>query len=158
MKKYSTEIKWGVIFAISTLVWMYFEKAMGWHDELIAQQLIYTNLFALVAIAIFVLALKEKRKKDFGGKMSWKQGFISGIIISIVVAILTPLTQYIGNTFIAPNLFPNIINYMVETGKMTEEGAKNYFNLKSYMVQGTFGALTMGVVTSAIVAFFLKKQ
>ncbi|MET7028661.1 DUF4199 domain-containing protein [Sediminicola luteus] len=158
MKKYSTEIKWGVIFAISTLVWMYFEKAMGWHDELIAQQLIYTNLFALVAIAIFVLALKEKRKKDFGGKMSWKQGFISGIIISIVVAILTPLTQYISNTWIAPNLFPNIINYMVETGKMTEEGAKNYFNLKSYMVQGTFGALTMGVVTSAIVAFFLKKQ
>ncbi len=158
MKKYSTEIKWGVIFAISTLVWMYFEKAMGWHDELIAQQLIYTNIFALVAIAIFVLALKEKRKKDFGGKMSWKQGFISGIIISIVVAILTPLTQFIGNTWIAPNLFPNIINYMVETGKMTEEGAKNYFNLKSYMVQGTFGALTMGVVTSAIVAFFLKKQ
>jgi len=158
MKKYSTEIKWGVIFAISTLVWMYFEKAMGWHDELIAQQLIYTNLFALVAIVIFVLALKEKKKKDFGGKMSWKQGFISGIIISIVVAILTPLTQYIGNTWIAPNLFPNIINYMVETGKMTEEGAKNYFNLKSYMVQGTFGALTMGVVTSAIVALFLKKQ
>lgn len=158
MKKYSTEIKWGVIFAISTLVWMYFEKGMGWHDELIAQQLIYTNLFALVAIVIFVLALKEKRKKDFGGKMSWKQGFISGIIISIVVALLTPLTQYIGNTWIAPNLFPNLINYMVETGKMTEEGAKNYFNLKSYMVQGSFGALTMGVVTSAIVALFLKKQ
>ncbi len=158
MKKYGTEIKWGVIFAISTLVWMYFEKAMGWHDELIAQQLIYTNLFALVAIVIFVLALKEKRKKDFGGKMSWKQGFISGIIISIVVALLTPLTQYIGNTWIAPNLFPNLINYMVETGKMTEEGAKNYFNLKSYMVQGSFGALTMGVVTSAIVALFLKKQ
>jgi Mn2+/Fe2+ NRAMP family transporter len=158
MKKYRTEIKWGVIFAISTLVWMYFEKAMGWHDELIAQQLIYTNLFALVAIVIYVQALKEKRNKDFIGKMSWKQGFISGIIISIVVAILTPLTQYIGSTWIAPNLFPNLIDYMVETGKMTEEGATNYFNLKSYMVQGTFGALTMGVVTSAIVAIFLKKQ
>ncbi|MFT7066516.1 MAG: Mn2+/Fe2+ NRAMP family transporter [Sediminicola sp.] len=158
MKKYRTEIKWGVIFAISTLVWMYFEKAMGWHDELIAQQLLYTNLFALVAIVIFVQALKEKRNKDFMGKMSWKQGFISGIIISIVVAILTPLTQYIGSTWIAPNLFPNLIDYMVETGKMTEEGATNYFNLKSYMVQGTFGALTMGVVTSAIVAIFLKKQ
>ncbi|MFT4832727.1 MAG: Mn2+/Fe2+ NRAMP family transporter [Psychroserpens sp.] len=158
MKKYRTEIKWGVIFAISTLVWMYFEKAMGWHDELIAQQLIYTNLFALVAIVIYVQALKEKRNKDFIGKMSWKQGFISGIIISIVVAILTPFTQYIGSTWIAPNLFPNLIDYMVETGKMTEEGATNYFNLKSYMVQGTFGALTMGVVTSAIVAIFLKKQ
>ncbi|MEB8346174.1 DUF4199 domain-containing protein [Flavobacteriaceae bacterium KMM 6898] len=158
MKKYRTEIKWGVIFAISTLVWMYFEKAMGWHDELIAQQLIYTNLFAFVAIVIYVLALKEKRNKDFMGKMSWKQGFISGIIISVVVAILTPLTQYIAGTWITPNLFPNLINYMVETSRMTEEGANNYFNLKSYMVQGTFFALTMGVVTSAIVAFFLKKQ
>tara|TARA_R110002051_G_scaffold161397_1_gene233001 strand:+ start:1135 stop:1611 length:477 start_codon:yes stop_codon:yes gene_type:complete len=158
MKKYSTEIKWGVVFAISTLVWMYFEKAMGWHDELIAQQLIYTNLFAFVAIFIYVLALKEKRNKDFHGRMSWKQGFISGIVISIVVAILTPLTQYIGSTWIAPNLFANLINYKVETGQMTQEVATNYFNLKSYIIQGTFGALTMGVVTSAIVALFLKKQ
>ncbi|MET6989424.1 DUF4199 domain-containing protein [Sediminicola arcticus] len=158
MKKYSLEIKWGIIFAISSLVWVYFEKVMGWHDELIAQQLIYTNLFAIVAIAIFVLALKEKRKKDLGGKMSWKQGFIGGIIISIVVAILTPLTQYIGSMWIAPDFFPNIISYMVETGKMTQAGAENYFNLKSYMIQGTFGALTMGVVTSAVVALFLKKQ
>ncbi len=158
MKKYSTEIKWGIIFAIATMAWMYFEKAMGWHDKLIAQQLIYTNLFAIVAIAIYVLALKEKRNKDFNGRMSWKQGFISGIIISIVVAILTPLTQYIGSTWIAPNLFANLINYKVETEQMTQEVATNYFNLKSYIIQGTFGALTMGVVTSAIVALFLKKQ
>ncbi|MEJ1221379.1 DUF4199 domain-containing protein [Sediminicola sp. 1XM1-17] len=158
MRKYGTEIKWGIIFSMATLIWLYFEKTMGWHDELIAQQLIYTNLFAIVAIVIYVLALKEKRKKDFGGRMSWKQGFISGIIISIVVAVLTPLTQYIGSLWIAPNLFTNLINYKVETGQMTQEVARNYFNLKSYMVQGTFGALTMGVVTSAIVALFLKKQ
>ncbi len=29
MKKYTTELKWGIIFSLATLLWMYFEKAMG---------------------------------------------------------------------------------------------------------------------------------
>ena len=158
MNKFSTEIKWGVIFALSTLAWAGFEKAMGWHDTHIGKHAIYTNFFALIAILIFVLALRDKRKKDYGGKMTWKQGFVSGIIISIVVAILSPLSQYIISTYIAPEYFPNIIKYVVGSGKMSQEAASSYFSLKSYMLQSAFGALTMGVVTSAIVAFFLKKQ
>tara|TARA_R110002020_G_scaffold114593_2_gene263441 strand:- start:56234 stop:56710 length:477 start_codon:yes stop_codon:yes gene_type:complete len=158
MKKFGTEIKWGIIFAVSTLIWSYLEKALGWHGDLISKHALYTNLFALVAIAIYVLALKEKRDKDLGGKMAWKQGFTSGIVISAVVALLSPLVQYIAGTYISPQYFPNIIRYVVETGKMDQKAAESYFNLQSYMLQGAFGALTMGVATSAIVALFLKKR
>ncbi len=158
MKKYGTEIRWGVIFSISIMVWMVFEKAMGWHSNHIDKHPIYTNLFAIVAILIFVMALKDKRDNIYGGKMTWKQGFVSGILISIVVAILSPLTQYITSTYISPEYFPNVIKFAVDSGKMTQEAAEGYFNLKSYMLQSAFGALTMGVVTSALVALFLKKQ
>ncbi len=51
-----------------------------------------TNFFAIIAIAVYVFALLDKRKRDFGGRMTWIQGFVSGVIISIIVALLSPLT------------------------------------------------------------------
>ena len=158
MNKYEIEIKWAVIFSLATLVWMFLEKTWGWHDELIGKHALYTNLFAIVAITVYVLALLDKREKSYNGKMSWKQGFISGIILSIVIAVLSPITQYITQTTISPQYFPNAIEYIVDSGKMSQETAESYFNLKSYVIQGIFGALSMGIVTAAIVAFFVKKQ
>lgn len=158
MNKYQTEIKWAVIFSLATLGWMFLEKTLGWHDEYIGKHAIYTNLFALVAITIYVLALLDKRKTVYNGKMNWKQGFISGIILSVVIAIFSPITQYITANTITPEYFPNAIKHIVESGKMSQETAESYFNLKSYVLQGVFGALSMGIVTAAIVALFVKKQ
>lgn len=158
MKKFKIEIKWGIIFSILTLLWMYLEKSVGWHSTHISKHAIYTNFFALIAIIIYVLALLDKRNHFFDGKMNWKQGFISGIALSAIIALISPLTQYITSTIISPEYFPNVIKYVVGKGKMTQEAAETYFNLKSYMVQSAFGALTMGIVTAAIVAFFVKKQ
>lgn len=158
MKKFSIEIKWGIIFTIISLLWMFLEKGLGWHDENIAQHAIYTNLFAIVAIALYVLALLDKRKNFYNGKMTWSQGFISGIIISIVVAVLSPLAQYITHEFITPDYFDNVIEYSVQSGGMTRTAAEEYFNLTSYIIQSFFFALVVGVVTSAIVAFFVKRK
>ena len=158
MKKFSTEIKWGVIFTISALLWMVLEKALGWHDVHIDKHAIYTNFFALIAIAIFVFAIREKRNKDLGGKMTWFQGVASGMIISVVVAILSPLSQYITHEFITPDYFKNAITYAVEQKGMSQENAETYFSFKSYVLQASFGALGMGVVTSAIVALFMRKK
>jgi len=158
MKKFSIEIKWGIIFTLISLIWMYLEKGLGWHDENIAQHAIYTNLFAIVAIALYVLALLDKRKNFYDGRMTWSQGFISGIVISIVVAILSPLAQYLTFEFITPDYFDNVIEYSVEKGAMSRAAAEEYFNLSSYIIQSFFFALVVGVVTSAIVAYFVKRD
>lgn len=158
MKKFSIEIKWGILFTIISLIWMYLEKGLGWHDENISQHAIYTNLFAFVAIALYVIALLDKRKNFYQGKMTWSQGFISGIVISIVVAGLSPLAQYITYEFITPDFFPNAIDYSVENGAMTRTAAEEYFNPTSYIIQSFFFALVVGVVTSAIVAYFVKRD
>ncbi len=158
MKKYATEVKWGVIFTASALLWMVVEKTLGWHDAHIDKHAIYTNFFAVIAIALFVFALIEKRNKDLGGKMTWVQGFVSGIIISVVVAILAPLSQYITHEFITPDYFQNAITNAVKNAGMTQENAETFFNFKSYVIQAAFGALGMGIVTSAIVALFVRKK
>ncbi|WP_081209722.1 DUF4199 domain-containing protein [Salegentibacter sediminis] len=158
MKNYAIEIKWGIIFFVVSLLWMFFEKAMGWHDALISQHAMYTNFFGLLAIAIYLFAIYDKRKNYFQGKMTWKQGFVSGIILSIVVAILSPLGQYITHEFITPDYFENAIAYSTENSRMEQEDAEAYFNLQSYIIQSVSGALMMGVVTSAIVALILKRK
>jgi len=158
MKRFAIEIKWGVIFSVVSLLWMYLEKSLGWHDELISKHAIYTNLFGIIAIVIYVLALLDKRKNFFEGKMNWSQGFISGIVISIVVAMLSPLAQYITHTFITPEYFPNIIDHTVENNIMSRVAAEDYFNLISYTLQSFFFALVVGVVTSALVALFVRKK
>lgn len=158
MKNFRIEFRWALIFSMAQLAWMYFEKAIGLHDEHIGQHAIYTNLFAIIAIIIYVLALSNKKNDFFYGAMNWKQGFISGIVLSVFIALISPLVQYIINTYITPEYFQNVIDFAVENGKMTRENAEGYFNLNSYMLQGAFGALAMGVVTSAIVAFFVKSK
>ncbi|WP_264559086.1 DUF4199 domain-containing protein [Flavobacterium sp. N2270] len=158
MNKIAIEIKWGIIFTITGLAWMYLEKMLGWHDELISKHPIYTMLFSVVAIAIFVFALKDKKKNYFQNQMDWKQGFLSGCIVSIVVTLLSPMSQYITSEIISPNYFQNAINFAVENNRMTLENAQAFFNLKSYIFQAAFGGLSMGIVTSAIVAFFIKSK
>ncbi len=157
MKKYSIEIKWGIIFFIIGLLWMVLEKSLGWHDELIEKHSAYTNIFAAIAILIYVVALLDKRANFYDGKMTYMEGFKAGIVISVVVAILTPLSQWITNTYITPDYFDNAINYAVEIEGKDRTTAESTFNLQTYVWMSFIFALVVGVVTSAIVAAFTRK-
>ena len=158
MNKITIEIKWGVIFTLLALLWMVFEKAMGWHDLYIDKHAIYTNFFGIIAVLVYFLAIREKKRNFYNGEMTWRQGFVAGLILTIVVTLLAPLSQFITSTYITPDYFNNVIAYSVETKVMNQEQAEAYFNLKSYIIQATFGALVMGVVTAAAIAWILKTK
>lgn len=158
MKKFAVEIKWGILFSIACLVWMIIENSVGLHDKFIAKQPLYTNLFAFVAMAIFALALRDKKAIVFKGNMTWKQGFMTGVVLSIVISIISPLVQYISYTYISPVFFANMITYSVTHNVQTQTQAEAYFNLNSFMTKGLYDSLSMGVLTSAIVAYFLKTK
>jgi hypothetical protein len=152
------ELKWATIFVGMSLLWMILEKLLGLHDKYIDKHAIFTNFIAIPAILIYVLALLDKRKNDYNGRMTYKQGVICGLIITAMVTVVSPITQYITTNIITPEYFPNVIKYSVNSGKLTQQDAENYFNLKSYIIQGLIGAPIMGIITTLIVAFFTKKK
>lgn len=156
MNAYRLEIKWALIFTAVTIIWMMFERSMGWHDVNIAVHAGYTNFFAIAAIAVYVFALREKRA-GLGGLMSWKEGFTFGVQMTIAVAILSPVAQLIIHTLISPEFLPNMVEYAVTNEVMEREQAEAYFSLIGYLMQGFIGAIAMGVITSAVVAFVLKR-
>lgn len=157
MEKVALEIRWALVFGAMSLVWMMLEKMVGLHDVHIAKHVLYTNLVALPAIAVYFFALKDKSKQAYGGKMDFRQGFYTGLWITLFVTILSPLTQAISFWVITPNFFQNMIQYVVESKSMTQEQAEQYFSLQKYLIDGVWGAPVMGILTSAIVAFVLEK-
>lgn len=158
MKKIFIEIKWALLFVVMSLLWMLGEKLTGLYSTHMDKHAMYSNFIAIPAIILYVLALLDKKKNFYNGHMTYLQGFICGLVITIFVTVLSPLTQYITTAFIAPEYFPNVINYSVKNAKMTQEEAEAYFNLKSYILQGLVGAPVMGLATSAIVALFTKSK
>ncbi len=159
MKNLTTEIKWAVIFTVMSLVWMVLEKLTGLHGTYIDYHLYLTNLFAIPAIWVMVLALKDKKKNGYSGEITYIQGLISGIIISVLIALISPLGQWVISYVISPEYFPNVIKRSVELGyfKTTAEAEAN-FNYANYAKQGAIASLVMGIITSAIAMIFIRTK
>lgn len=157
MKNYSIEIKWALRFTLLTLAWAIGEKAIGLHDQYIEYYGMCSLLFAIPAVLFFALAINEKKKYFFDNGMTWRQGFVCGLVMSFIIALLNPMVQYVIYKMISPNFFDTIIAYKVKH-KMTLENARIFFNLKTYMVESTFMALSKGLITGAVVSLFLRNK
>lgn len=159
MKNVKIELKWALIFTVVALLWMVLEKLTGLHDKHIDYHLYLTNLFAIPAIIVMVMALKDKKKNFYDGEMNYKQGLISGIVLSVFIALLSPGSQWITTYVITPEYFPNVIKRSVELGYyQTASEAEANFNYQNYAIQGAIGALVMGIVTTSIAMIFIKTK
>ena len=157
MKKFAIEIKWGIRYAFLWILWLFIEKSSGYYEAKISDHALYSMLFGFIMLFVYYVAIKEKKKVFFKDEMNWKQGCVTGIFLTIVMAVLTPVCQIIFHKSIAPEFFPNMIEYSVSKGN-SREMAENYFNLTSYILQSIFATLSMGVVISAIMALFLQTK
>ena len=158
MKNYSIEIRWAFIFTVASMLWAGIEKLFGMHDSNIGTQPVFSFLFAIPAIAVYVLALIEKKQKVYHGNMSWKEGTVSGIVLSLFVAVLSPVAQWTVYGLISPDFFDKAIKFYTDKHYMTEVRALEMFNMLAYMKKGITEALSMGVITSALVALAVKTK
>ncbi len=159
MKKYAIEIKWSMIFIGISLAWLLIERLVGLHDKYIHLHQYLTLLFMIPAIWMYVLALKDKKNYCYNGQMTFVQGFLTGIIITLIITAISPLTQYVVSEYVTPDFFENATAYSLKTGDhKTEAEAKAYFNYENYALQATIAAFIWGLITSLVVAFFVKTK
>ena len=157
MKNYKVEMKWALTFAAMTLLWAVIEKTAGFHDELMSQQSVFGAFILIPAVIIYLLALKDKRSKFYDGLMSYKQGLLSGLILSIMIGIISMLTSIIILTIISPDYFSNAIRYSVSNSIMTQSQAESQYNISGYIITGAIAAVITGIVITAILMLFLKR-
>ncbi|MEZ4690567.1 MAG: DUF4199 domain-containing protein [Ignavibacteria bacterium] len=46
--------------------------------------------------------------------MTYKEGFVTGFYITIIIAVLSPISQFIATEIISPDYFNNVIRYSVK--------------------------------------------
>lgn len=158
IKQWYIEIKWALILTLTSFLWLCLESIFGLHDQHIDKHAIYTNLILIPTIVIFVFALRNKKLVFYKGRITYLKAFISGVIISIMVAFFGILSQYVALTVVSPDYFINATEYVIEERNMTQEAAAAYFNLRNYLVQGAFGSLIIGVLITAIVSLFVRTK
>lgn len=151
------EIKWGLIFSLVSLIWVVGEYLVGLHDRYIAQHPILTNLFFFPAVLMMYLAIREKRRA-LGGKIGFIEALLSGIGVSVIVAILSPAVQYIFSRWVNPGFFDQMTAYAVASGKLPLELARKHFNLQQYMLMSSMGAIGAGGMTSLVLAFLMRTR
>lgn len=158
MKKFSIEFKWAALATLVALIWMFLEKYLGYHDEKIRFQIGFSLLFNFPLIAIYYLAIKEKKKDFYNGITTWRQLFFTGIVLCIMISLFYPIIQYITFIQVSPNFINDLINEVVARGGMSLEDAQANISFDVYLRQGVSGNLSTGVVTSAILAYFLQTK
>src|SRR5690625_3930153 len=109
MYKFRIEIKWALILMIVSLAWKGMENRVGLHGPRIDQQMKYSLIYGAVACIIYTMALRDKKHNLYNGLMNWQQGFISGVIRSVRIALFGPVSQMIVRRIIAPCCLPKAI-------------------------------------------------
>ncbi|RZJ30645.1 MAG: DUF4199 domain-containing protein [Flavobacterium sp.] len=156
MKKFTIEFTWAIIYTLASLLWTVLEKALGFHDKYIGSEMIFVWVFGLVAIPIYFFALRDKKKNFYNGQATWTQLFLSGLVMSVFVALMSPLAQYISWNLISPDFIANSIDHYVRIKKMSPENAAMLFSYRGLILQGISNGISVGVLISALIALFIK--
>ncbi len=152
-----TEWKWALIFILVQTLWFLLGKLMGFHGEELDNYTLWNNLFALPAIAMVWMGLREKKHRDYGGIMSYGQGLSSGFYLSLFVGLFSLLATWIFFSLVSPGLLDNLKNQMWEqtpSGNVPEL----MFSIVWFALISFFNSLIMGLITSAVLMLFLRSR
>lgn len=156
-KTFKIEIKWAIIYSIIYIIWSLFERQMGWHTDKVLFHPVYNLLFLPLSIFILILALVDKKRNFYKNDISWKQAFISGIVVTVLITSIYPVVLYIVHNYISPEYFEKAIEATVPK-KFTIEEAKAYYNINKFISNSVFDKLSFGIVITACISYFIKTK
>lgn len=150
MSKYKIEIKWALLYVAMVWVWTLGERLIGLHDTYVGLQSNIALLLMIPTFALYFFENYDKKKTYYGGKMSYVQGFTTGLRFTVGMIILTPLIQWVSTSVISPHFFQNMIDYDVRINETPVDVARSKFNYSYYVIGNVlFDKVVVGTVFSA---------
>jgi hypothetical protein len=158
MKNIKLEIKWAFIFFAVMIIWVLLEKLIGLHDKHISAHPMVTGLVAIPSIFIYIFAFREIKLQKFDGAMTFAQGFKEGMLITFLITMIAPISQYIQWDLISPEYLPNAKKFAVDNDFMSLENAQESYTLKSFIFKSLVGTPIMGFFTTIMVAYISRTR
>lgn len=155
--KMPLELRYALLISLGMLLWLALEAVLGFHDKYIAYHPYVTMLALAIPIVFSRMAVRDKKEVQ-GGTISFKQALITGLVITVLAAILAVPVQLVFHYWINPHFFEDMINYAVVNGKSSAQQAAMFFNLTSYIIQSVVGTLIFGSVVALVVALLMRTK
>ena len=124
------EFKWAVIMSLVLLVWLTVLKFLGLQEpEQIGLFVIVVNVYYVLLFGLYILAIRERRSRQ-RGYISRRDGFLTGLLITLFLVVLSPLNMAIFYYLINPGFFKVMIEFNVSNGVAAQVAEADY-NLSS---------------------------
>ena len=150
MKKFEIEFKWAIYFILILFGWFYLEKIIGLHDKHVKWEGLFLFLIIIPQVILYRLAFKNKKTEFYRGKMTWKQAFFSGAVLSLLIAGISPIVGYTTTVVISPEFMDNV---RAQTGQSADIYSANQFATNLL-----FSLLSNGIVISAVLALIMRSK
>lgn len=158
MKKFAIEFRWGITYFLAYTLWLMMEKSLGFHGEKIMYQPVFHLLFFFVALGLYGLMLRDKKKNYFKNELNWRDGFFSGLMYTFIIAMLSVMSMVTFHEWLSPNFLEDMKNLVVSQGQLDEEQATEFFSFSKTLSQHIYMILSQGAILSAMWSFFLKTK
>lgn len=160
MKKLGIEIKWAALITCLTVLWFVGEKLLGFHDN--ANRSVSVVVFGIIGFyalvfACYYFAYREKKKVIYQNNWSIKEAFKFGLLLTSMVAMLSPIAQYIMYESIAPDYFEQLKSHLTENHINAEMLIEN-INLTSYIRNGIIDTFSYGIIFTIGLSYLMKTK
>jgi Na+/H+-dicarboxylate symporter len=158
-------IKYGIISGIIISAWIIGGNYFEWYQTGFAKAWLF--LVYIFQIILLYLGIKETKVKKYSGRMSYVSALLSGLVITLVLATIYSLANYLYFRFGNSNILNFALsenNRILTEMKKTEDIAK-----RSKMITDAFSPgnqassaftekLIIGIVFTFIFAMILRKR
>ena len=144
-------VKYGLILACVLVLCLLIMEVTGQNDSFDEKSPLFVIYQFIAPAVVWYLGIKAK-KKMLKNKLTFKQGLIEGIKISLVFAIVSPFIFLAYYTLVNPG----ILNFVRTVYGLT--GANDSFVIAVDMGMQFVVSLIFGTLYAAIISFFMKSK
>ncbi len=155
--KFKTEVKFGLVIGLLTIIWLLGEYSTGLHHKHHDLFLIVTNFVYIIPLTGIYMGISDKRKNYYNHSLTFGQGVLTGLIISVIYSLIAGIGQYCYHVIINPGYFDLMIAKSQEHGVSKEEAAK-YFNTYNYTMSVVVADFVVGLFASLLHSAILKRK
>jgi hypothetical protein len=157
-------LKYGVLIVLFSLIWIGLEYLVGMQADYVEFHPVLTLLTLLIPLMLIYFGIREAQKSatDY---FTYADAFKTGFAITIVVAVLNPLLQWLCYTLAFPGFFEtlqaNSEAHQLSLGvdmEVARTQAMEQYSLGRYLWQSFIGTIVGGAVIAAIISLFVRDK
>ena len=152
------ELKWVSIIIILHILWHVGERMLGFYGEKSNYQEFSGMVFMALYAFVMYLAIADLRSRN-RGFLNKRQGFLSGLFISLILVAFAPIMVGLLAFVIQPDFFNEMIMASTTNGEyQSYQMAEQEYNYWSYVKLYMAGYMLVGSLFAALWSYILHRM